>query len=223
MILLVSGLTGAWAKLFQDAVIEAQAARGSLGFLNTPRSGNTPANVFRYTTTWAADNDCFQGLNRLSYERMLRIWQKVEPGPLWVATPDVVADASATLERFEEWEPILHGMGYPVALVLQDGQERLAVPWTRLEAVFVGGSTTWKLSEHAASLCQEARQRGKWIHMGRVNSQRRMETAARFGCQSIDGSGFSRWKKLIAPGVRWMRRAEWLAKHQPLLFQGGET
>ncbi len=219
MILLVSGLTGAWAKLYEDATATAQAARGSLGFLNSPRSGNTPANVFQYVQTWAADNDCFQGLNRPAYDRMLTTWQRVRPGPLWVNAPDVVADAVTTLASFEEWEPILHGMGYPVSLVLQDGQENLPVPWNRLEAVFVGGSTAWKLSDHAAELCADANRRGKWVHMGRVNSQRRMVIAARFGCHSIDGSGFSRWKKLIVPGVRWLRQACWQAQNQPLLFQ----
>jgi len=211
LILLVSGLSGDWAA-------EYLRLNAPVGFLVTPQTGDSRSRVFAVTNIWAADNDCFKGLDRPAYERMLAAWQGAKPGPLWFNAPDVVADARTTLERFEEWEPILHRMGFPVALTLQDGQENLPVPWNRLEAVFVGGSTRWKLSMDAARLCQEAKRRGKWVHAGRVNSLRRMELMARAGVDSIDGSGFSRWKKLIAPGVRWIRQAEWLAQNQPELF-----
>lgn len=212
MILLVSGLSGDWAA-------ENIRLNAPVGFLVTPQTGYRRSRVFAVTQTWAADNDCFGGLDRPAYERMLTAWQGAKPDPLWLNAPDVVADARATLERFEEWEPILHGLGFPVALTLQDGQEDLLVPWSRIEAVFVGGSTEFKLSDAAGQLCQEARRRGKQVHMGRVNSMRRMEQAARFGCHSIDGSGFSRWRKRIEPGTRWLKRACWLAAHQPILWE----
>ena len=218
MILLVSGLTGNWAKCYADAVFQANAAPSSIGFLNTPRGGHTPESVFLYVQVWAADNDCFQGFDRPAYEAMLKRWRGAVPGPLWVAAPDVVADSAATLANFEKWEPLLHDQGYPVALVLQDGQQNRPIPWAYLEGVFLGGSTSIKLSDDAGRLCQEARRRGKWVHMGRVNSRARMEVAARFGCHSVDGSGFSRWKKLIRPGVRWLQSATWKAQHQGELF-----
>ena len=130
-----------------------------------------------------------------------------------------MGNARATLRRFRVWGPIIQGHGFPVALVLQDGQESLPVPWSDLDAVFVGGTTAWKLGYAAHTLVQEATQRGKLVHMGRVNSLVRMRLAARWGCDSVDGSGFSRWRKLIEPGVRWLRRAEWLAENQGELFR----
>lgn len=48
--------------------------------------------------------------------------------------------------------------------------------WARLAGwpgclfvVVPGGDTEWKLSHYAARLTWEAYERGKWVHMGRVN------------------------------------------------------
>jgi hypothetical protein len=40
----------------------------------------------------------------------------------------------------------------------------------------------------ARSLAAEAKRRGRWVHMGRVSSQRRLVYAARIGCDSADGT-----------------------------------
>lgn len=212
LILLVSGLSRNWAQ-------EYLRRGANVGFLAGPRSGFRLKAIRELRIQWSADNDCFQGLDRDAFMRMLNAYRGLEPAPMWVACPDVVANAQATLASFEEWEPIIHGYGYPVALVLQDGQEKLPVPWNRIEAVFLGGSTAWKLGYEAHAFVQEARQRGKLCHMGRVNSQERIRIASSWGCDSVDGSGFSRWRKLIEPGTRWLRRAERLARDQPELFR----
>ncbi len=142
MILLVSGYTGEAAAL----------PSAQVGFLVTPKTSYRVERVFAHTKVWACDNDCFDGLDRPAYERMLDRWQG-QPGCLWVSAPDVICNAAATLVQFEEWEPVLHARGFPVALVLQDGQETVPVPWNRLEAVFVGGSTAFKLGQTAYNLC----------------------------------------------------------------------
>lgn len=66
--------------------------------------------------------------------------------------------------------------------------EDMDVDWSRFDAIFIGGDTAWKLSSSAQSICQEAKRRGKWVHMGRVNSLRRLEIAEAFGCDSVDGN-----------------------------------
>ena len=38
------------------------------------------------------------------------------------------------------------------------------------------------------AIAAEAKARGKWIHMGRVNSERRYRYAADIGCDSADGT-----------------------------------
>jgi hypothetical protein len=153
---------------------------------------------------WAADNDCYQGFQVGPFLTMLGQLAG-RPGGLFVASPDVVGDAVTTLERFREWEPIIHAAALPVALVAQDGLEDRAVPWQDLEALFVGGTTEWKLGEPAAWLVREAKFRGRWVHMGRVNSWRRFEYAQAIGCDSVDGTMISRWTATHTPRVkRWL-------------------
>lgn len=196
-----------------------------LGVLMTPRNGNRIAVAVKNATVWAGDNDCFQGLHA---PRFLRFVAKVlESGhkPAWVACPDVVGDSTTTLRQFDVWEPMLHSLGLPVALVGQDGLEPTAVPWDRLDAFFIGGSTEWKLGDPAATLAREAHDRGKLVHVGRVNSLRRIVYFARrmrdgqAWCDTIDGSGFSAWgDKRIHLAVRWIDKA--LADRQTVMFGG---
>jgi hypothetical protein len=159
---------------------------------------------------WAADNGCFQTLNAHRFRQLLAAAEGL-PGCRFVATPDVVGDASATARRFEQWAPALERRGLPVALVAQDGLERmtgwLERTWDRLAGLFLGGTTDWKLSTEAAHLAAEAKARGKWVHMGRVNSRRRLNYARLIGCDSIDGTQFSMFRD------RWLPVAlnEWLS------------
>jgi hypothetical protein len=87
----------------------------------------------------------------------------------------------------------------PIALVAQDGQERLPVPWDHFEALFVGGSTQWKLGPHATALIRQAKRRGKWVHVGRVNTVRRITWFKALDVDSIDGSGFARFTRARLP------------------------
>lgn len=143
---------------------------------------------------WAADNDCYQGFNEPAYLRMLaHLTRARNERLLFVTAPDVVGDATATLALFAEWEPRLHALHLPVALVGQDGLTADDVPWDRLEALFIGGTTEWKMGLPAARLTHEAKARGLWVHMGRVNSVRRIRYAQAIGCDSFDGTQFSRF------------------------------
>ena len=124
--------------------------------------------------------------------------------------PDVVANAARTLKAlFEAWEPFIHKKQLPVAFVGQDGLRLQDVPWDSLEAIFIGGSTAWKLGPVARTLVAYAKARGKWGHMGRVNSQRRIRYAREIGCDSIDGTSHSRWPQQFIPTfLRLMAQGE---------------
>ena len=161
-----------------------------LGHLLSPMARNHIDSLLQTGLVWAADNGAYSGFNADAFQRMLR--QLIgKPRCLFVVAPDVVADAAATLELFDSWQPIISNLGLPVALVGQDGQEALRVPWDRLQAFFIGGSTEWKLSQAAARLAIEAKRQHKWLHMGRVNSLCRLRYAYQLGCDSVDGSRFS--------------------------------
>jgi hypothetical protein len=62
------------------------------------------------------------------------------------------------------------------------------------DALFIGASTEWKLGPSAEALVAQAKDRGKWVHMGRVNSHRRIRYAASIGCDSVDGTKWVRWR-----------------------------
>lgn len=119
-------------------------------------------------------------------------------GCLFVTVPDVVGDAQATARLFEVWWRAPARRGLPVALVAQDGLEGLgswlSLAWARIDALFIGGSTGWKLGPSAEALALAAKRRGKWVHMGRVNSARRIRYAASIGCDSVDGTKWVRWR-----------------------------
>jgi EAL domain-containing protein (putative c-di-GMP-specific phosphodiesterase class I) len=93
--------------------------------------------------------------------------------------------------------------------VLQDGLERVGVPWKMIDAVFIGGSTKFKLGSVAARTVQEATERGFWVHCGRVNTRMRLWYAHELGCDSVDGSGFSTFPEREIPNaLRWMDEIE---------------
>lgn len=180
-----------------------------LGFLQTPRAGNGVGAILSLEVPWAADNSCFSGFDEARFVRMLGRISGV-PGLLWVAAPDTVCDQAATLQQFDRWQPIIARHGLPAALVAQGGADKLPVPWDRLDAIFIGSPTEWKLSDEARRLCVEAKDRGKLVHVGRVNSRKRIMHLARWGCvDSVDGSGFSRWPdKKVPKGLAWVEEAQ---------------
>lgn len=155
---------------------------------------------------WAMDNGAFSGFDAGAFVRMLDQWQGRQ-GCLFVAAPDVVGDAAATLTLFRQWAPCIRAWGYPVAYVVQDGTPRVRVPWSECDAVFIGGSTAFKESQAAATVAGYARAKGHWVHMGRVNTRSRLRWAEDIGCQSVDGTGFSRFSEDYVKRVRrWTRQ-----------------
>jgi hypothetical protein len=182
--------------------------RRRLGLMCQPES-NPP----RAGWIWAADNGCFaDGWD----EDRWRAWLlrgHPRSGCLFATVPDVVGDADATLERFRKYAAFVRRCRYPVALVAQDGLERRAVPWHELDCLFIGGTTEWKLSEHARTLAQRAREHGKWVHVGRVNSERRfLGWAAQ--ADSCDGTFLAFGPRTNLPKlVRWLERFD----HAPQL------
>lgn len=57
----------------------------------------------------------------------------------------------------------------------------------------------WKLGAGAAGLAGEARARGKWVHMGRVNTRGRLRHAHAIGCHSVDGTLLTRGARKNLP------------------------
>lgn len=172
------------------------------GFISTPDIGNRIAPG----VVWAADNGRFNSPEHYSDERYLR-WLSRQPKDqaLFATAPDVVADHAATVEMSRPMLPRIRDAGYPAAFCAQDGATVDAIPWEEFDALFIGGSTDWKLSQAAAELIAEGKRRGKWCHVGRVNSYRRLRLAAVLGADSVDGT-FLRF----GPDVNIPRLLGWL-------------
>jgi hypothetical protein len=203
-----------------SAGVEAVAFERGIGLMIQP--GNSyHLKVDRYPF-WAADNGAFTkaaaGFSETAFREMLKRPALREHAGrcLFVVAPDklqvlpsgeVVGDAAGTLAQFMGWAREIRAAGFPVALVAQNGLERLldAVPWGLVDCLFVGGDTAWKLSDAARSCVAEAKRRGKLAHMGRVNSFRRLARASEMLCDTVDGTFL-----MFAPKVNLPRLLAWL-------------
>lgn len=181
--------------------------REDLGFMLTPHIGNK---VDLDGTVWGADNGCFARPEAFVLDEYLA-WLAARPAPtcLFATAPDVLGNAVATLNRSISVLPKIRAVGYKAALVAQDGLERCYVPWSMFDVLFIGGSTAWKESPAALALMAEAKSRGKWVHVGRVNSYRRLRMMADAGADSTDGTflAFGPTKNLPRL-IRWLDRLD---------------
>lgn len=189
-----------------------------LGTFCTPNGGAGPTRGL----PWAGDNGAFTEFNETKFVNMLNRHRDHADTCLFVAVPDVVADWDATLRLHNEWHPIVASYGYPRALVGQDGMTLESIPWDDIEAIFIGGSTEWKLSHDVVELVAESKARGKHVHMGRVNSNRRLMYANSIGCDTADGTFLK-----YGPDKNLPRLLTWLRKiddgPQLNLFAGADA
>lgn len=171
------------------------------GRLLSPRDYSRARDTGAAGIPWAADNDAFNDFHPHRYAQMLMTLRGA-PGCLFVTLPDVVADWQQTRHLADQWLASLHDL--PVAYVAQDGQPEALVPWESIDCLFLGGTTSFKLSADAQRLGREAKDKGKWLHMGRVNSRKRFDYARAIHCDSVDGSSFSKWRETYVPeALEW--------------------
>jgi hypothetical protein len=143
---------------------------------------------------FAIDNGAFAGFDRRAFEALLDREYSRRHLCRFVVAPDIVADARRTLEVFDYWYGRL--AQWPLALAAQDGLESLPIPWDAINAIFIGGSTDWKLSRQAAAIIKAAKAMDIWVHVGRVNTPGRFEYFEALGADSIDGTGLSRYSHM---------------------------
>lgn len=176
----------------------------TVGLLDTPANSYTKRDGW----IWAADNGCF---NERTYvgDVAWMDWLKRNAGQastcLFATAPDVVGDHEATMTRSVPWLPLIRALGYPAAFVAQNGATVDNVPWHAFDVLFIGGDTEWKLGTDAADLALWARRKGKRVHMGRVNSYKRLRHAAAIGCDTADGTFLA-----FGPDVNTARLASWI-------------
>jgi hypothetical protein len=202
-----------FATASTERVREAMRA-GYLGQIITPAAGNRLDEQY---VEWVADNGIYSNAypGDAAYIGWLESHADMRSRCRFAVAPDVVADHNATIER--SWpmlRPIRRTVGR-VGLCAQNGATPQDMPWDDIDAVFLAGivecapcgyvpalselpATTcpycsralveWKVGDVAAAITVEAKSRGKWVHMGRVNTEHRIGRARQMGCDSADGT-----------------------------------
>lgn len=131
---------------------------------------------------YAMDNGCFTGFDSDAWVDFVQKPDRSHP-PMWAAVPDAVGDADETSRLWAVWTD---EVPWPKAFVVQDGHEPQDVP-NDAYCVFVGGSTEWKLAN-----AHRFKGVAEWLHIGRVNTLRRLDWAESIGADSVDGTGWFR-------------------------------
>jgi len=181
-------LSGALPKVGSTAraIIEASP---KLGYMVTPNMGNKAGQPQH----WGADTGCFslKGVRAFNEAKYLSWLESRDSSDnLFATAPDVVGDYAATLELAAPVLPKIRARGFRAALVIQEGVTLETVPWGTFDVLFIGGTddSNFKFSPVVAQIVAEAKRRGLWVHMGRVNSYKRLAYAASIDCDSADGT-----------------------------------
>lgn len=114
-------------------------------------------------------------------------------GADWIVAPDIVAGGLESLDVSVRWVPMLLKTA-PVLIAVQDGMEpRHVAPHIRTRVgLFVGGTSEWKertLPQWGAL----GREHRCHVHVGRVNTSRRIFLAQDAGAHSFDGTSATRF------------------------------
>lgn len=208
---------------------------GLLDQITTPASQN----LLEPGTTWCADNGIYS--NAYPGDGQYLRWLISLPDPAlcrFAVAPDVVANHDATLQRSWPMLRRIREAGLRVALCAQNGATPDDLPWDYFDAVFLAGIVEcapcgfvpdvadlpmgtcpeghqlaeWKTGAVAEAIAVEAKARGLWVHMGRVNTRGRVLRAKEMGCDSADGTFLA-----YGPDVNLPRLLSWLCEpvHRP--------
>lgn len=160
-----------------------------LGVMLQPGSYR-PSRAEEYPAS-AVDNACFHPPgtpDRWVESKWLRYLDRCPRTAIFATAPDVPYDWEASWARTEPYIDRIRGMGFRVAVAMQNGVTVDDVPWDAADVIFLGGDTEWKLSTDALYIANAARDRGIHVHMGRANSAKRFVRAVAMACDSADGT-----------------------------------
>lgn len=148
---------------------------------------------FRYgidNGAWSA----FQSGKPFDFDAFCGCVDQLGAGADFCITPDIVGEGRQSLNLSTTWLPWVLERTRLALIAVQDGMTPDDVrPLLRLRVgLFVGGTTEWKLGTLPlwGSL---ARETNTYLHVGRVNTARRIRYCASVGAHSFDGTSVSRF------------------------------
>lgn len=179
---------------------------GRIACMTTPAQGNLVPPGAR----WAADNGKFgkgwPGADAWFEWLTDRVDRYGADLCLFATAPDVVGDATATLAEASPWLPRVRSLGIPVAFVAQNGCSASGlIPWGDFDVLFLGGDDEFKIGFEGGAVARLARLRGVPVHMGRVNSRKRLRLAMEWDCATADGTYLA-----FGPAKNLERITRWL-------------
>jgi len=168
--------------------LDALHAHPDIGVMIGPRVGGMGSILTG--RVWASDCDALN-LARYSDDAFFEHLERLRPHhrtSLFITVPDLHGDAESTLAAFEHYGRVLAEFGFPLAYVLQDGAHEFDFP--PCDWVFLGGTDDYR-EAYAALLIERAREEGLRVHVGRVNSERRLKALAVLEADTADGTYLS--------------------------------
>lgn len=136
-------------------------------------------------------------------------------GADWAVLPDIVAGGLYSLRMSLDWLKRVQEFARYVLLPVQNGMTSADVePHVGGRVgIFVGGDDVWK--EKTMPIWGElAERRGCLLHVGRVNTARRIKACQLAGAHSFDGTSGTRWAVTIDALDNARRREAWHDEHQ---------
>jgi len=116
----------------------------------------------------------------------------------WVVAPDIVEGGAASLELSLSWLRYVQSETTRVLIAVQDGvvHNDIAAYLKQDVGIFIGGSTPWKLAT-LGYWGDLGRRCNCWVHVGRVNSMRRIRLCAVAGAHSFDGTSVTKFPSTL--------------------------
>lgn len=189
-----------------------------IGIMANPDNGAVPGEILA-GRHWGTDNGAYSGrFDPEVYHQWLSLLSPRHATCRFAVAPDVVGNWSTTLDLFSVWARTIRSFGFPAAVVAHRGCTPEGLP--DADCLFVPASN---LDDPLLPLLlQEAKRRKLWLHLGRVNSLKRMKQARLLGFHSADGTYLKH--RGVDWGLhdisRWVWGSAAVLKNRPLFRQG---
>jgi hypothetical protein len=157
-------------------------------------------------STYALDNGAWTAYRQgrpFDEGAFLRAVELLGAGAQFLVVPDIVCGGLASLRLSELWLPRLEGVGRRRLLAVQNGMVPADVRHllSSQVGIFVGGDSAWK--EGTLPVWGElARKTGCYLHVGRVNTVRRIRLCRLAGTASFDGTSVTRSRRRSTSSTR---------------------
>lgn len=133
-------------------------------------------------------------------DAFMRAVDKVGERAEWIVLPDIVMGGQRSLDLSLSWLDKLAGLPARLLIAVQNGMtpDDVRHHLNPMVGIFVGGDSAWK-EETTPMWGSLARRRNCYLHVGRVNSQRRIAICAAAGADSFDGTSVTRYAVTMRP------------------------